>query len=288
MTTAELKPRQSAKRTLASFGVGSGILLTVQGLLVGRSALEKTLTALAMPCGLIWYLLSFAVFLAVVSRQKLLAFVTIFTWLLYTALGNGYVSCWLAQNIEAPFITISPLDEDPFDCVVVLGGGASMAVNLRHQGNSSGDRIILAAQLYHTGKAAALICTGVRIEALSNVNADPAETSRDVLIGLGVPVEDIEMVGGRTTAEEMKTLGERFSGTDLRVGLITSAWHLRRAMRLANKNGFHPEPLPADFMAGPDVPWTLAGKINSCIPQADCFTWNTRIAREYLGSFVGR
>ena len=288
MTTAELKPQPSVTRRLALFGVGSGVLLTIQGLLVGRAALEKTLTALAMPCGLIWYLLSFSVFLAVVSRQKLLAFVTIVAWLLYSALGNGYVSSWLGKTIEAPFTTISPLDEEPFDYVVLLGGGASTAVNLRHQGNSSGDRVILAAQLYHKGKAAAIVCTGVRIQALTNFDADPAETSRDVLIGLGVPAEAIEMVGGQTTSEEMKTLGERFSDANLRVGLVTSAWHLRRAIQLANRNGFHPEPLPADFMSGPEVPWTLATKINSCIPQADCFTWNTRIAREYLGSFVGR
>lgn len=288
MTATESAARPSVTRTLFWFCLGTASLLTVEGFLVGRGALEKTLTALAMPCGLIWYLLSFAVFLACVSRQKLLTSVTILTWLLYTAVGNGFVSNWLANRIEAPFINISPLDEEPFDYVIVLGGGVSTAANMRHQGNSSGDRVILAAQLYHAGKTPVVICTGLRIKGLTNVDADPSETSRDVLLGLGVPAEAIETAGGETTSAEMKSLGKRLAGTDKRIGLVTSAWHLRRALRLANRNDFHPKPLPADFMSGPNVAWTLAEKINSVIPQADNFTINTRIAKEYLGSFVGR
>lgn len=274
--------------TFAKFGMMCCVVLGVIWMLIGRSAFEKVVTGLAMPCGVIWYLLSFGVFLSYRARQGKLTACLSLTWLLFTMLGNGYVCTMMMNQVEAEFLSINPLLEEPFDVVIVLGGGASTGASLRQQGNSSGDRLILAAQLYHRGLAKQLICTGRRIKELTNAEFDPSEQSSLVLQNLGVPEVAIEMVGGRTTSEEMKGLGKRFQGTDIRVGLVTSAWHLRRAMKLAQKNGFRPDPLPADFMSGPSQPWTLAEKLISCIPQADGFVINTRIAKEYLGAFIGR
>lgn len=270
------------------FSLLCGCLLGVVWMLVGRSALEKIVTGLAMPCGVIWYMLSFSVFLAYRARQGKLTVCIGVTWLLYTMAGNGFLCTIFMNQIEADFQSIDPLQQEPFDVVVLLGGGASVGANVRQQGNSSGDRLILAAQLYHSGLAKKLICTGRRIKELSNVEFDPAEQSSLVLQGLGVPADVIELAGGRTTSEEMLGLGKRFQGADVRVGLVTSAWHLRRAMRLAKRNGFEPHPLPADFMTGPSEPWTLAEKLMAIVPNADCVVINSRIAKEYLGALIGR
>lgn len=255
---------------------------------LGQKAAEKTATALAMPCGLIWFLLTWVSLVACMGKQRKLATVLAGIWMLYTCAGNGIVAGLLAGRLEAPFVQISPLTEQPFDVVVVLGGGAAAGANGRQQGNGSGDRLILAAQLYHRGLTKKLICTGKRIASMNSSGFDPSEQSTDVLVGLGVPESVIEQLGGRTTSEEMNSLGKRFAGSQLRVGLVTSAWHLPRALRLAERNSFQPQPLPSDFMCGPNNPLTFGEWLLSSIPQAEAFAGITRIAKEHLGMLVGR
>ena len=48
----------------------------------------------------------------------------------------------------------------------------------------------------------------------------------------------------------MRSLAEILDGSQ-RVGLITSAWHMPRALRLARANGLNPIPVPADFVSPP-------------------------------------
>ena len=265
------------------------VLLSVASVwaVLGQKAAEKILTSLAMPCGILWVLLTCAVYLAFRDRSRtFLLFAVI--WILFTVTGNGFLSTQLADSLERPYRSIRPFEEQPFDTIVVLGGGVSQGANERQQGNGSGDRLILTAQMYHAGLAESLICTGRRIESMNSSGFDPSEQSQNVLLSLGVPDSAIKRLGGRTTSEEMKTLGERFAASGDRVGVVTSAWHLPRALRLAEKNGFHPVPLPADFMTGPPRELTIGETINAMIPQGGSFMAVARVTKEYLGMMVGR
>jgi len=290
MTAAEPPFLKSLLKSTLVLLVATIVLLAALWLGVSRTAAEKVVTALAMPCGLIWYAITLLCILCLQKGQKQLAVCSLLLWLGYFLLGNGFVAARMVRLIEEPFATTDPLTQEPFDTVILLGGGASTGMTERHQGNGSGDRLILTAQLYHAGLAKHIICTGRRITEMTNQNFDPAERSRDVLVKLGVPDDVIESFGGRTTSEEMVDLAQRFDGTGQRVGLVTSAWHLRRATRLAQRSGLNATPLPADFMHPPltDEPLPLAARIESLIPKGECFQTNTRIAKEYLGALVGR
>ncbi|MEQ9409918.1 MAG: YdcF family protein [Fuerstiella sp.] len=275
-------------RVFAACAVIMAAIPFVAWAILDRSAAEKIATALAMPCGILWYLLTCLVIVFATARQYKPTLLALVIWLCYTVCGNSYVVMQLAASLEAPFRDIHPLEQEPFDFVVVLGGGTSIGANQRQQGNGSGDRLILAAQTWHQGVAKKLICTGRRIESMNSSGFDPADQSTDVLVGLGVPPEAIEQVDGRTTSEEMLSLGKSFRNTTQRVGLITSAWHLPRALRLASRNEFYPQPLPADFMSGPRRPMTVGETIIAGIPQADTFAGITRMAKEHLGMLAGR
>ena len=290
MTTAQTSLFRSLLQATAVLLAMTIALLVAIWLGISRTAAEKVVTALAMPCGLLWYALTLLVIVCVQKRQKQLTVCAALVWLAYFAMGNGFVTARVVRQIEEPFADINPLEQEPFDTVIVLGGGASTGMTSRHQGNGSGDRLILAAQLYHAGLARHLICTGRRITEMTNQEVDPAERSRDVLTRLGVPDDVIESYGGRTTSEEMQDLARRFDKSGQRVGLVTSAWHLRRATRPAERSGLKVTPLPADFMHPPltDKPLPLAARIESLIPKGDSFAINTRIAKEYLGALVGR
>jgi uncharacterized SAM-binding protein YcdF (DUF218 family) len=254
-----------------------------------RMAAEKVATALAMPCGIIWYLLTCSVVVARAAGVRKLTWTMVGIWLAFTVLGNSSLATWLSYSLEEPYAEIRPLEQRPFDYVIVLGGGASQGANHRNQGNGSGDRLILAAQLYHAGVAQKLICTGQRIASMDASTTDASARSRDVLTRLGVPTADIEVLGGHNTSEEIQSLGERFFSSGERVGLVTSAWHLTRVLRLAKRHGFSPQPLPADFINRPiSIESTSGETILGVIPHTGSFATLTTVAREYLGMLVGR
>ena len=116
----------------------------------------------------------------------------------------------------------------------------------RPQLNQAGDRLLLAAQMYHAGKVRSLICTGQSIRELNPDGVDPAEQSRRIFERLAIPRDAIRLSGGRNTAEEFRRLAEVLP-PDQRVCVLTSAWHMPRALRLAKANGLSPVAAPADF-----------------------------------------
>lgn len=263
----------------------------------GRDAAEKIATALVMPAGLLWLLIMaltathwplrksvYGETGAATSRSwgMLLCFV------LYSLAGSGLISDFLARQLEAPYLPVNPLNVDLPEYIIVLGGGAGAAPNDRIQGNMSGDRLILAAQLYHQNHSTKFICTGQRIQSMDTTGVDPGQASRDLLVRLGVPAESIELLGGKNTAEEMKTLGTRF-GRDQKVGLLTSAWHLPRATRLAERNGLNVVPLPADFRTAAGKQSRTPGQwVEALIPNGGAMGGIWSFAKEYVGMAIGR
>lgn len=270
--------------------VALGVLAFVAGawLALGRIVAEKTATALAMPCGLVWLLLLVVVLAARRAGRRDLMLAAVLPFTLLTLLGNGFVAEYLASSLERPYLAIDPLKEEPFEVVIVLGGGTITGGNGRIQGNTSGDRILLAAQLYHAGIGRKLICSGRRIDELDPDRTNPAEESKQLLISLGVQEDAIEIQEGRNTAEEIVLLGRRFGQKGDRVGLVTSAWHLPRAMRLAEHNEFRPSPLPADFITQPQRQLTTGAIVLKCIPQDAAAAVSAKLIKEYLGTLVGR
>ena len=290
--TAERQP--SYLRTLLIVCIFICGAVIVLGMTQDRNVAEKIGTALLMPTGLLWILM-LALTLQLWRQQKLShtwqsgAIASTACFLLYSIAGNGFIADFTSRQLEASYLHVDPMKESPLDVVIVLGGGGGLGGNGRLQGNISGDRMILAAQLYHQKIADKFVCTGRRIELMNSSGVDPAETSRDILLKLGVPDSAIEVSDGRNTSEEMVALGQRFRDSNLRIGLLTSAWHLRRAMRLAEHNGLHPIPIPADFRSAANVEDLTTGQIVEClIPSSLALAVSCSSAKEYLGMLVGR
>lgn len=261
--------------------VGLGVLISV----IGITPVEKYVTAMVLPAGIMWLVLLGLGIVALARKQCLLSLLAFSGWAFFAFVSSGLGSGILVRSLEAPFVGVRPLEQPPFDAVIVLGGGASQGWNGRFQGN---DRLVLAAQLYHQKVARKLICTGSQIRAFSSVAAEPREMSTQILIGLGVPEDAIERVEGRNTSEEMANLAAKFQGADVRLGVVTSAWHLKRALRLAKKRGLEVKPLPSDFLAGDVGGVSLAGWVREFQPDAEMLFDSSRAIKEYLGMAVGR
>lgn len=280
-------------RILGVLGLIAGAAVLSIRFLIDRDAAEKIATALVMPGGLLWLMLIALCLERFITRKKNSVTLSIspplLCLLLYTIAGSGWISEILARQLEAPYLAVNPLNQPVPEIVIVLGGGGSQGANGRLQGNSSGDRLILAAQLYHRSPSTHLICTGQRIVSMNASGIDPGETSRDILMRLGVPEASIDLVGGRNTSEELKNLAARLNKAVSPPGLLTSAWHLPRATRLATRYGLKVIPLPADFRSSPpEISPTLAQKIESLIPNGAAFGSNWAFAKEFLGMLLGR
>ena len=111
----------------------------------------------------------------------------------------------------------------------------------------------------------------------------PRDMAAAMCIELGVPDERIERVEGINTSEEMRHLSEYLKRSG-RVGLITSAFHMPRAMRLARSQGLELIPLPADFL----TPADLFPTVLDFIPDAEAIMVTRLACKEYLAKLVGR
>ena len=266
----------------------------VVGLLVAAGSLwwlfpdrllwEKAATVLAAPVAIVWCLLFLTFLVALAARQRLLASLTLCAWLILSVAGNEYVARMAMKALESPYLTIDPLEQPPMSTIVVLGGGVSSNARGAAQLDLAGDRLALTASLYHAGLAERVVCTGGFIAGM-DVGGGRAqgELARELLVGLGIPADRIQTVGGRTTSEEMRALADQLTD-EHRVGLVTSASHLNRALRLASEAGLEFVPLPCDFAARSHLrPLPM-----HFIPTGYALDLSARTFKEYLAAAVGR
>lgn len=246
--------RDGSRRSRRGFWAVAGAALVGSLVLAGDAhVLRKWLARFAMPMG--WFFM-----LALGSacwfwwhRRRREAVIATGSLVLLSVCGNVWVSQWLLRRLESGWVVPDPTDP-PFDAVVVLGGGTGTTPDGRPQLTPSGDRVAMAARLHHKGLAPRIVASGSAIAALGGSDEALGEDTRALLVGMGVPDGAVEqLVGPKTTSEEMRALAHRAPEAGWkRVGLITSAWHLPRAMRLAERSGIEGEgvtvvPIPADY-----------------------------------------
>jgi hypothetical protein len=185
---------------------GATSVLVAVAVIDGRPVAEKVIQRLLTPVGLLWLGLTVQCLVTIGSRRRAGSLWSVAVWLTLTLPGNGLLVEWAFAQVEEPFLHRDERRAAPYDVLILLGGGASGRGTGRPQLNQSGDRIALAAQLYHAGKVRRIICTGQRITVLSPDTLDPAEQSAQILESLGVPAGVIGLSGGTNTAEELQRL----------------------------------------------------------------------------------
>jgi len=169
--------------------------------------------------------------------------------------GNGYVSRWLIRPLETKFAAIpelavgTPVPAPLAACrfVVVLGGG-------------NGDGPGVSANNLLSASARARLVEGVRLLRVlpdaKLIVSGPAQGRRDshatvmgrTAIALGLAPDRIVTIDeARDTEGEAQAVRRRV--LDAPIALVTSAWHLPRAVALFRKAGVNALPCPADFTA---------------------------------------
>ena len=287
---AERAPRETGKfriwphlLTLSFIGF---VFVAAVGM-VSQTMFEKLVISLLSPIGIVWLALMLMVYFSLLCRQKAPALIGLFCWLLLTVAGNSYVANALTQRVEAPYLKTDVTKLEPIDTLFVLGGGAETSLLGRAQASDDGDRIVTAATMYHAGLVKRFICTGTQTFKYMEEDMQPHEESAILLENLNVPGEVVREMRGENTSQETSNikLWLEQNPQSGRIGILTSAWHLPRAIRLCKSAGITQDivGVPANFRSRPFEP-----SPNLLVPSAENLYTSSLMIKEILAGVVGR
>jgi uncharacterized SAM-binding protein YcdF (DUF218 family) len=258
--------------------------------------MSKLLPTLAYPLGLVSLLILAALFLG--RRVRLQRMVLIIALVLVWLGGNRWVASGLARSLEGRYQTPNPIPQA--DVLVLLGGGTSAPEPPRTmvEVNSAGDRVIYAARLYEQGKASHILASGGLLD-WDVSDTTPAQDMAALLMWMGVPEDVIWLQGDSRNTYEDALFSARIleaKGADIghpieRILLVTSAWHMPRAVKLFEAQGLEVIPLPTDYNVT-QKGWERAQNADwrsyvlDFFPSVGNLGLTTRMLKEYFGLFI--
>ncbi|HZP98990.1 MAG TPA: YdcF family protein [Reyranella sp.] len=133
-----------------------------------------------------------------------------------------------------------------YAAIVVLGGTivpASHRVTPPFHLLEGAERVVYAADLFHKGVAPRIIVSGGRIKTYAD---SEAQAMKELLVQLGVPAEAITLEDQSRNTLENIAFVHRIVG-DAPVALVTSGFHMPRALKIARKAGLRASAFPTDL-----------------------------------------
>ncbi len=197
--------------------------------------------------------------------------------LLLIAFSTRPLPALLLNHLESPFQPLSQVPHD-VDIMVVLGGGNQLnslyPANMRLS-NSSLARIVEAVRLLKkTSRPVKLIVSG----GLGPSHYSDDKIFRETAIDLGINANEIYLEGGSSdTYQEVQAL-------KLLIGqkpfvLVTSAFHMKRAMLLFKAAGMKAIPAPTQYL----TPTEEQNQFSWYAPSGANLTRSAVAIHEYLG-----
>ena len=215
----------------------------------GPGLAARAATALVMPVGLLWLLFFMLATWNAFSRNRSAAILFLGCWLLIGLVFNYWISRAYISLVEHRPADELPASDLPLRAVVVLGGGAAINGYGIDELGRDGERVVSAAQLWHAGQTRSIICTGGTGDPVHDASA----VGRRLLKSVGVPENAIITIIGENTSQEMLQLEQLLASppsnlpNEGKLGLITSAFHMHRALRLAKGRSLDFVPLPCAY-----------------------------------------
>lgn len=212
-------------------------------------ALSKIVWFLFSPANLTILLAALAALLAFTRFARAGRWLGLFAMLGLLVLSFSPLPRIVVRPLENRFPQQDPA-KGPVTGVIVLGGAIGVArgdIVL----NYAAARMTKAVELARLHPEAKIVFTGGGANLLSPVLKTEADGAKLLFEGLGLPPERLVLEGkSRNTRENaiftrdlvMPKPGERWL-------LLTSAWHMPRAMGVFRKAGFAVEAFPVDFLS---------------------------------------
>jgi uncharacterized SAM-binding protein YcdF (DUF218 family) len=223
--------------------------------------LSKTLGVMALPTnfliglGLVGALL-LATRFAAAGRKIVIASVVLLAVCAFSPLGN-----LVLYPLESRFPPWDAARGAP-DGIVILGGPIDPDLSVVHNTpviRSAADRIVAAVALAHRYPNARVIFSGGSADLIAN-DAREADYAGQIFESLGIPKERLIMERASRNTYENAVFSKAIAAPKQgeRWLLVTSAYHMPRAVGLFRKAGFPVEPYPVDWRVGDDAAGILS------------------------------
>jgi uncharacterized SAM-binding protein YcdF (DUF218 family) len=247
--------------------------------------LKKIISALFYPLPLCLILMICGLFLLWFTKRQKSGKILVSMGVIFVALlSYGAISDSLLRPLERtfpPLLMEKISGPAPFDqsvkWIVVLGGGHISDPGLPVTSQISFEslaRLTEAVRLYRSLPGTKIILSGGAV-------FDPASNARinfKTARIMDVPARDLVLSEQARDTEEEARLIERTVGKDPLI-LVTSAYHMRRAMALFKKRGMDPIPAPAAHLVK-DRSYSTPGDF---FPSAGDMQKTQMAVHEYLG-----
>lgn len=220
---------------------------------------------------LAWVAALFAVALLCIPRKRALGLrLGWATLALLLLLGWWPLSDALLRALEvqepAPAWAASPQAPEwqRYAGVVVLGGALEpswvRAGNGQVALNGAAERMTMAVVLMRQHPQLRLLFTGGEGE-LHTTGEPEAVQAREFFQSMGVPAQRMRFESKSRTTYENAVLSAALPGVDRTRPwlLVTSAWHMPRALATFRAEGWNVTPYPVDYRTGTRTPWTQYG-----------------------------
>jgi uncharacterized SAM-binding protein YcdF (DUF218 family) len=242
--------------------------------------LSKLLTFIITP--IVWIIALFCVAIwSKNERRRKKCFIWAFSLLVF--FSNGFIFDEFARAWEIPATKYEDLQV--YDVAIVLGGMSVYDEEYeRAQFYRGVDRILQAVELYKLGMVKKILLTGGSGRVLHPEMKEGVYLKRYILF-MGVKEEDLILESESQNTHEnamytKKILDEKkFKG---RLLLVTSAFHMRRALGCFKTVGLDVEPYSTDRYAGP----RKFEFDHLLIPNASVLNDWTQLIHEWVGAFI--
>ncbi len=168
----------------------------------------------------------------------------------------------IIRQLESVYTEIPPdADLRGFTGVVILGGatepGFLSQAHTQPLMNAGAERLVAPAALNRSSPQLRLLYSGGEGALFGKGPTESARAQR-FFDTMGLPTGRVEYESVSRNTYENAILTAKLPGVDIQQPwlLLTSAWHMPRAMASFTKAGWNVTAYPVDFRTAPQTPWT--------------------------------
>jgi uncharacterized SAM-binding protein YcdF (DUF218 family) len=243
----------------------------------------KILSRLMYPSTVVLLLLFLTFFLLLIRRRRG-AGLSLFIALALVFLGSSPLVSEVYHRHERQYLPTPVAQSPTADAIVVLAGDISIPIPPRVESQIRGNRSVHTFRLYRAGKAPLIIVSGGNVFPEEGLRPEAAYTA-DLLQEWGIPQSAIIFEGNsRNTRENAVETLRLLKNRQLnRVLLVTSAFHMPRALASFRGVGINAIPSPSSISAESSQPALL-----NWIPSLDGLGTTRSVVHEKIGILVYR